>query len=230
MASLPIYNRSGEQVGSYDIDPTVLAPHINKQLLHDVVVMYQANQRLGTAKTKSRGEVAGTTKKMYRQKGTGNARAGSRRSGVRRGGGHIFAKRPRDWSYRLPRKALQTATRMALASRIRDDELLVIDDLALSAPKTKEMAGILKALNCHNTSLLVATAGYDANVYNSARNIHRVSISPVAELNALTVLSPRKVLVTKAALDAIRERALAGRGGAEKSGAKKSGAEEKVEA
>lgn len=211
MANLPIYNRSGEQVGSYDLDPSVLAPHINKQLLHDVVVMYQANQRLGTAKTKSRGEVAGTTKKMYRQKGTGNARAGSRRSGVRRGGGHIFAKRPRDWSYRLPRKALQIATRMALASKIRDDELVVIDDLAFSAPKTKEMAGILKALKCHNTSLLVAIAGYDSNVYKSARNIDRVSISPVAELNALAVLSPRKVLVTKAALDAIRDRAAKGR-------------------
>ena len=207
MASLPIYNRSGQQVGSYEIDPAVLAPHINKQLLHDVVVMYQSNVRLGTAKSKSRGEVAGTTKKMYRQKGTGNARAGSRRSGIRRGGGHIFAKRPRDWSYRLPRKALQTATRMALAAKIRDEEVVVIDDLSFAGPKTKEMAGILKALNCHNTSLLVATAAYDANVYKSARNIDRVSISPVGELNALTVLTPRKVLVTKAALDAIRQRA-----------------------
>ena len=210
MASLPIYNRSGDQVGSYDIDPTVLAPHINKQLLHDVVVMYQSNLRLGTAKSKSRGEVAGTTKKMYRQKGTGNARAGSRRSGIRRGGGHIFAKRPRDWSYRLPRKALQIATRMALAAKIRDDELVVIDDLNFAAPKTKEMAAILKALNCHGSSLLVATAAYDANVYKSARNIDRVSISPVADLNALTILAPRKVLVTKAALDAIRARAEAG--------------------
>jgi large subunit ribosomal protein L4 len=212
MASLPIFNRSGQQVGSYDIDPTVLAPHINKQLLHDVVVMYQANLRLGTAKSKSRGEVAGTTKKMYRQKGTGNARAGSRRSGIRRGGGHIFAKRPRDWSYRLPRKALQTATRMALAAKIRDDELVVIDDLSFAAPKTKEMAGILKALNCHDTTLLVATAAYDTNVYKSTRNIDGVSISPVSDLNALTVLAPRKLLVTKAALDAIRQRAEAGGG------------------
>lgn len=207
MASLPIYNRSGQQVGSYDIDPSVLAPHINKQLLHDVVVMYQSNTRLGTAKSKSRGEVAGTTKKMYRQKGTGNARAGSRRSGIRRGGGHIFAKRPRDWSYRLPRKALQVATRMALAAKIRDEQVVVIDELSLAAPKTKDMAGILKALNCHGTSLLVATASYDANVYKSARNIDRVSVSPVSDLNALTVLTPRKLLLTKAALDWLRQRA-----------------------
>jgi large subunit ribosomal protein L4 len=207
MAALPIYNRSGQQVGSYDIDAAMLAPRINKQLLHDVVVMYQSNLRLGTAKTKSRGEVAGTTKKMYRQKGTGNARAGSRRSGVRRGGGHIFAKRPRDWTYRLPRKALQLATRMALASKIRDEQLLVIDDLAFAAPKTKDMAAILRALKCDGASLLVATAGHDVNVYKSARNIEGVSVSPVSGLNALNVLAPRKVLVTKAALDAIRQRA-----------------------
>lgn len=207
MAALPIYNRSGQQVGSYDIDAATLAPRINKQLLHDVVVMYQSNLRLGTAKTKSRGEVAGTTKKMYRQKGTGNARAGSRRSGVRRGGGHIFAKRPRDWTYRLPRKALQLATRMALASKIRDEQLLVIDDLAFAAPKTKDMAAILRALKCDGVSLLVATAGHDVNVYKSARNIAGVSVSPVSGLNALNVLAPRKVLVTKAALDAIRQRA-----------------------
>ena len=119
MATLPIYDRTGNEVGKYEIDPSELAPRINKQLLHDAVVMYQTNLRLGTAQTKSRAEVAGTTKKMYRQKGTGNARAGSRRSGIRRGGGHIFAKRPRDWSYRLPQKALQLATRMALASQDR---------------------------------------------------------------------------------------------------------------
>jgi large subunit ribosomal protein L4 len=213
MAVLPIYNRTGQQVGSYDIDAAALAPRISKQLLHDVVVMYQSNQRLGTAKTKSRGEVAGTTKKMYRQKGTGNARAGSRRSGVRRGGGHIFAKRPRDWTYRLPRKAVQLATRMALASKIRDDQVVVIDELAFQAPKTKDMAAILRALDCDHTSLLVATAAHDVNVYKSARNIEGVSVSPVAGLNALSVLAPRRMLVTKAALDAIRQRATAGAAG-----------------
>src|SRR5690606_41213846 len=98
MASLPIYDRSGSEVGRYEIDPTELAPRINKQLLHDVVVMYQANRRQGSFKTKSRAEVAGSTKKMYRQKGTGNARAGSRRSGLRRGGAHIVAENPRDLS------------------------------------------------------------------------------------------------------------------------------------
>jgi large subunit ribosomal protein L4 len=207
MASLPIYNRTGQQVGSYEIDPAAIAPKINKQLLHDVVVMYQSNLRLGTAKSKSRAEVAGSTKKMYRQKGTGNARAGSRRSPVRRGGGHTFAKRPRDWYFRLPRKAIQQATRMALASKIADSQVVVIDELKFAAPKTKEMNGILKALKCDGASLLVATAAHDRLVYMSARNIDGVEVSPVSDLNALSILRPRKLLVTKDALDLVKQRA-----------------------
>jgi len=207
MVSLPIYNRSGAEVGKYEIDPEDLAPKISQQLLHDVVVMYQANARQGTHRTKDRSDVAGTTKKMYRQKGTGNARAGSRRAPQRRGGYHVFALRPRDYSYRLPRKAVQAATRMAIARKLQSQDVVVIDDLAFSEPRTKEMAGILKALNLVGTSTLVTTAALDPNVYKSARNIDRVTVSPVADLNALAVLMPRKMLVTKAALDAIKERA-----------------------
>jgi large subunit ribosomal protein L4 len=204
MATLTIFDRSGGEVGKYDIDPAQLAPRISKQLLHDAVVMYQANRRQGSHKTKSRAEVSGSTKKMYRQKGTGNARAGSRRSGVRRGGGHIKAIKNRDYSYRLPRKALRSATRMAIASRLRDEAVVVIDELSFEAPRTKEMAGVLNALGLSETSTLVTTAELDRNVYKSARNIAKVSVSPVAELNALSVLTPRKLLVTKAALDAIQ--------------------------
>jgi large subunit ribosomal protein L4 len=204
MASLPIYNKSGDQVGKYEIDPAKIAPKISQQLLHDVVVMYQASARQGTHKTKGRGEVAGTTKKMYRQKGTGNARAGSRRSGLRRGGGHIFALKNRDYSYRLPKKAIQRATQMAIAKRLASEDVVIIDELNFAGPKTKEMATILKALKLTGTSTLVTTAALDQNVYKSARNIDRVTVSPVAELNALSVLTPRKMLVTKAALDAIK--------------------------
>lgn len=207
MASLTVYDRTGKEVGTYEIDPVELAPRINKQLLHDAVVMYQSNLRLGTHRTKTRGEVAGSTRKMYRQKGTGNARAGSRRSGVRRGGGHIHAKRPRDYSYRLPRKATQLATRMAIASKIRDHEMVVVDDLRFDAPATKEMAGVLKALGLAHLSTLIATEEHDVNVYKSARNLTRVTISPVCDLNALTVLTPRRMLVTRKALDRIRRHA-----------------------
>jgi large subunit ribosomal protein L4 len=165
--------------------------------------MYQANERQGSHQTKSRGMVAGSTKKMYRQKGTGNARAGSKRSGIRRGGGHIFAKVNRDYGYRLPRKALQTATRMALAAKVRDDELVIIDDLSFAEPKTKEMVSVIKHVGCDGGSLLVTTAGYDRNVHRSARNLAGVAVSPAGEINALSVLKSRRVLVTKAALDAL---------------------------
>lgn len=204
MVSLPVYDTNGSEVGKYDIDPNEIAPSINKQLLHDVIVMYQASARQGSHKSKSRGEVAGANKKMYRQKGTGNARAGSRRSGIRRGGGHIFAKRPRDYSYRLNKKAIRAATRMAIAGKIQDDQVVVVEGLSFDEPKTSQMAGVLKALNLDGQTTLVTTAAYDALVYKSARNIAGVSVSPVSDLNALSVLKPRKMLVTKEALDAIK--------------------------
>ncbi|MGD0653392.1 MAG: 50S ribosomal protein L4 [Thermoguttaceae bacterium] len=207
MVSLPIYDRTGAEVGKYELDPAELAPRISKQLVHDVVVMYQANKRLGTVKTKGRSEVAGTTKKMYRQKGTGNARAGSRRSGIRRGGGDIHPRVPRDWSYRLTKKAIRLATRMAVASKIGENQVMLIDKLSFAQPKTKEMAAILKALKINGESLLVAVDGYDVNVYKSISNIKNVSVLPVAELNALSVLRPRRLLMTTAALDAFRNKA-----------------------
>jgi len=209
MVSLPIYNRAGAEVGKYELDPAELAPRISKQLMHDVVVMYQANKRLGTVKTKGRSDVAGTTKKMYRQKGTGNARAGSRRSGIRRGGGDIHPRVPRDWSYRLTKKAIRLATRMAVASKITENQVMLIDKLSFTQPKTKEMAAILKALKINGESLLVAVDGYDVNVYKSISNIKNVSVLPVAELNALSVLHPRRLLMTTAALDAFRNKAAA---------------------
>ena len=207
MVSLPVYDRTGAEVGTYEVDPAELAPRINKQLLHDVVVMYQANRRQGSAKNKSRAEVVGTTKKMYRQKGTGNARAGSRRSNIRRGGGRAFPRHPRDFSYRLPKKAIRMATRMAVASKVADNEVTLIDNLSFEVPRTKEMAAILKALKIDRQTLLVATDAYNVNLYKSIRNLSGVSVLPVSDLNALEVLRPRRVLMTKAAMDAFRQRA-----------------------
>lgn len=204
MASIPVYNRSGQEVGRYEVDPADFAPRINKQLLHDAVVMYRANRRQGSAKTKARSEVAGSSQKMYRQKGTGRARAGTIRSGTRRGGGHIKHKQPRDWSYRLPRKALRLATRMAIASKIRDDELVLVDDLSFAAPKTREVAAMFKALKLDGASVHVATEQYDVNTYKSVRNVDQATVSPVSELNAYAVLRPRRLVMTTAALDALR--------------------------
>ncbi len=209
MVSLTVYDRTGAEVESFDIDPAELAPRINKQLLHDVVVMYQANLRQGSACNKSRADVRGSTQKMYRQKGTGNARAGSRRSNIRRGGGRAFAKKPRDWSYRLPKKAVRLATRMAIASRITDQEIVLIDDLAFESPRTKDMVSILKALKIDGQTLLVAVDGYNLNVYKSIRNLQGVAVLPVSDLNALDVLRPKRLLMTKAALEAFRSNATA---------------------
>lgn len=207
MASLPVFDRAGKEVGKYEIDPAAIAPKISKQLLHDVVVMYQASRRMGTHKTKTRAEVRGTTKKMYRQKGTGNARAGSKQAPQRRGGGHVFALRNRDYSYRLPKRAIQAATRMAIATKLNSSDVVVLDELSLTAPKTKDVAAIIKALGLNGKTLLLATATLDPMVYKSARNIDKVSVAPVSDLNALSVLEPRKLLVTRAALDAIKEKA-----------------------
>ncbi len=207
MASLPVYDKTGKEVGKYEIDPADIASSINKQLLHDVVVMYQASRRQGSHQTKTRSEVAGSTKKLYRQKGTGNARAGSRRSNIRRGGGHGFAKRNRDYSYRLPKKAVRLATRMAMAGKIQDEQVLVLDSLSMESPQTKEIVGLLKALDLQGKSALITTAENDAAVYKSARNIQRVEVSRVSDLNALAILRPHRVLITRDAMDAFKEKA-----------------------
>ena len=205
MASLPVYDAAGKEVGKYEISPEDISATINKQLLHDVVVMYQASARQGTHKTKSRSEVSGSGKKMYRQKGTGNARAGSRRSNVRRGGGHAFARRNRDYSYRLPRKAVRAATRMAIAGKIRDEQVAVIDKLAMEEPKTAVVAGMLKGMGLSGSTALIATADVSTAVHRSARNLQGVSVLPVCDLNALEILKPSKVLFTREALDQLKQ-------------------------
>lgn len=209
MVSLPVFDLAGNKVGVYEIEPDAIAPKVNKQLLHDAVVMYLANARQGSNKTKRRGEVSGSTKKLYRQKGTGNARMGAKRTPVRRGGGHANSRQPRSYYYRLPRKAVQGATRMALAAKISAGSVVVIDGLAMEAPKTKMLATAMKALGLDGVTKTLATATVDRNVYLSGRNIQGLTISPVADLNALTILRPRKLVVTKEALDWIKARATA---------------------
>src|ERR1700704_5175965 len=142
MVTLNVYNGRGESVGPVDVGPAELGGKVNKQLLHDVVLQYLANQRAGTHSTLRRGEVAGSTKKLFRQKGTGNARVGPRRTNKRRGGGTAKGPKPRDYEYHLPKKAVRAATRMALLSKFQDNEAIVIDELNLTESKTKQMAGI----------------------------------------------------------------------------------------
>ncbi len=204
MVSLPIHNQAGQQVGTYELDLNEIAQGVNKQLLHDVVVMYEANRRVGTARSRSRGEIVGSTKKLYKQKGTGRARMGPKRSPIRRGGGHAFAKVPKDWSYRLPRKAIQLATRMALLSKFQDDQVTLVDAWSVTEPKTKVVVQALKALGVGDRSCLLAVEGQLPALVKSARNLQAVSVSTAADLNAYVLLHQRQLVLTKAALDQLR--------------------------
>src|SRR3984885_5967990 len=137
--TVPVVNRAGQEVGTVSIDPAEFGGKISRQLMHDVVLMYLANQRAGTHHTLRRGQVAGSTKKLFRQKGTGNARAGTKRTNKRRGGGTAKGPKPRDYEYHLPKKAVQSATKMAILSRLKDQETIIIDEIKLPEIKTKSM-------------------------------------------------------------------------------------------
>ncbi len=206
MISLPIHDQTGKPTGrTYEFDPAELAPGINKQLLHDAVVMYEANLRQGTFKTKTRSEVAGSKKKLFKQKGTGNARMGTKRSGLRRGGGHIFAKLPTEFRQSMPKKAMRLATRMALLSKFMDGEAVVVDGLAVAQPKTKVVVGLMKNLGIAGQSCLFTVERHDPVVWKSARNIPSVAVSPAGELNAYKLLKVKRLVVTEAALKQLRE-------------------------
>lgn len=206
MISVPVVDMTGKSVGTYEFDPAELAKDINKQLLHDAVLMYQQNRRQGTVRTKTRGQVAGSTKKLYKQKGTGNARAGTKRSPTRRHGGHAFAKVPKDWSFRMPRKMLQAATRMALLSKFQDGEAVVLSELKLAEEKTKVVAGVLKALGVSKQTTLLAINGHDPVIWKCARNIDSLQVSPGSNLNAYDLLHQKRLVITRDAMDAIRGR------------------------
>src|SRR5437016_12881159 len=155
MLNVNVYNRQGETVGTVEVDPADFGGTVNRQLLHDVVLMHLANQRAGTHSTLRRGEVAGSTKKLFRQKGTGNARAGTRRTNKRRGGGTAKGPKPRDYEYHLPKKAVRAAMRMALLSKLQDQETVIVDELKFPEIKTKQMTEVLKTLNLGGNSCLV---------------------------------------------------------------------------
>src|SRR5438094_1453577 len=182
MVTLNVYNKQGDTVGTIDVDPNEIAGEVNKQLLHDVVIMHLANQRAGTHSTLRRGEVAGSTKKLFRQKGTGNARVGTKRTNKRRGGGTAKGPKPRDYEYHLPKKAVRAATRMAILSKFQDQETIVLDELKLPEIKTKQMAEILDTLGLTGTTTLLGLGASEVDenqtVYLSARNIAGVEVHP----------------------------------------------------
>src|ERR1700679_1373437 len=163
--SVPVFSRQGAEVGKIEVNPEEFGGAVNRQLLHDVVLMYLANQRAGTHSTLRRGEVAGSTKKIFRQKGTGNARAGSKRTNKRRGGGTSKGPKPRDYEYHMPKKMVRAATRMAILSKFQDQEAIIVDDLSLTEVKTKQIATLLKALKIGDKTCLLGIPGYDDKIY-----------------------------------------------------------------
>jgi large subunit ribosomal protein L4 len=167
--------------------------------------MYLANQRAGTHSTLRRGEVAGSTKKLFRQKGTGNARVGNRRTNKRRGGGTAKGPKPRDYEYHMPKKAVRTATRMAILSKFQDQEVVVVDELKLEQIKTRDFVTVLRNLKLEGLSCLVGTVDYDQTLYRSARNVPGVEVQPTSQFNCYGVLRPKRLLLTKAALEALRK-------------------------
>jgi large subunit ribosomal protein L4 len=202
--SLDVFNVQGETVGKVEVDPAALGGKVNRQLLHEVVLMHLANQRAGTHSTLRRGEVAGSTKKLFRQKGTGNARVGNRRTNKRRGGGTAKGPKPRDYEYHLPKKAVRAATKMAILSKLQDQETVILEELKLPEIKTRQMVEILRNLNLEGATCLVGLAAGEADgeqtVYKSSRNIRGVEVSLASQFHAYGVLKPKRLLLTKAAL------------------------------
>ncbi|MFC1913568.1 50S ribosomal protein L4 [Chloroflexota bacterium] len=196
---VPVYSLAGEVIKHIEVSDAVFAEPFNEAVVHQAMVRQRANARQGTASTKTRAEVAGSTKKLQRQKGLGYARAGSRKSPLRRGGGITFGPKPRDYRQAMPKKMRQLALRCVLSAKAGDGELKVLEQLQLDEPKTKEMARILAALGVAG-SALIATAGAEGNVVKSARNLEGVKTIPASLLNVVDLLSYKMLLMTEAAV------------------------------
>jgi len=195
MIDLSVYNRDGQEVESLKVDEWAFGGSVRYPLLKQAIVMYHANKRVGTAATKSRGMVAGSTRKLFRQKGTGNARVGNIRTGKRVGGGVTFAKVRRDFGKRMPKKQRKLARDSAILAKLLSNDVVVVDELKFDKPKTGDFASVLRNLKIER-SCLVTISSIDINLYKSARNIPKVIVMPVAELNAGDICNHRKMLIT----------------------------------
>ncbi len=194
---------SGEKV---TLDDSVFGVTPNDHAIYMAVKMYLANQRQGTSKTKERSEVRGGGKKPWRQKGRGGARAGSSRSPLWSGGGTIFGPRPRDHRQALPKKAVQLARVSALSYKVKDNQLIVVDDFSFDKPKTQEFTGILKALKIAGKKVLLLTDNYQETVYKSGRNIERVKILEANKASTYEILNNQILVVQKSAIKGLNEK------------------------
>ncbi len=196
MIEIPILDMSGKQVGAESVDPALFGGKVRTQLLKQAVVAYRAGQRQGTVRQKSRAEVHGANRKLYRQKGTGRARVGPQRTPTRRGGGRAFPRRPRDFSQDLPKRMRRLARDSAILAKMQSGQTVILDQLRFDQPKTKKFAAMLTALNA-SRGCLVAVAVRDEGVYRAGRNIPTLAIKPLAEVNAYDVLRSRRVVFVR---------------------------------
>ncbi len=202
---IQVKDLSGKSQGEIEVPFVVIENAKGTQAVQDTVVAYRAAQRSGTACAKNVGEVSGSNKKPWRQKGTGRARAGSLRSPLWRGGGVVFGPRPRDYSKKVNGKVRQLALRQALGERIRMGDVVIVDDLKVNAPKTKEMLGLLRALELTGTTLLVSGEN-NPSLYLAARNLQAVEVTTADLLNTYQVLRPDKLVLSRAALEKVAQR------------------------
>jgi large subunit ribosomal protein L4 len=202
---LTVKNLNGKESGELQVKFPLVEGGKGTQAVHDVVVAHQANQRMGTASTKTMGEVAGTGKKPWRQKGTGRARAGSFASPLWRGGGVVFGPKPRDFGKRIPRKTKQLALRKALTERLNAGDVVVVDDFKLSSPKTKGFIDVLKKLDVNGTALVV-TPAIEQNLRLATRNLEKVEVTTADDLNTYQVLRSDKLLFSRPAFEKLEER------------------------
>lgn len=205
MAIIPVYNKERQEVEKFEFDEIVFGDKVHKKLLREYVVMYEANQRSGTACTKSRGEVEGSTRKPWRQKHTGRARIGTIRSPIWRHGGIAHGPKPRNYHYHIPKKMRQIANSSAILDRIINKQLILIDSLSFPKPKTKELYLILKKLRVLS-SCCIGVLNYDKNIFLSARNIPNIDVFLAEHLNAYAILKREWLLMTKEALQKLIEK------------------------
>jgi large subunit ribosomal protein L4 len=196
MIEVPVFNQDGQKVETMQVDEQKLGGEVRKALLKQALVMYHANLRQGTVRTQARGEVAGSTRKLFKQKGTGNARTGGIRNPIKKGGGHAKQKRPKDWRQEMPVKARRLARGSAILAKIESNDIRVVDKIALSEAKTKQVAKVFKALGIERTCCF-ATAEHDPVMYRSARNIERITVTTVRQLSAWDIMQKRTLLITK---------------------------------
>ena len=204
MPKLKVYDMNGASVGEIELNDAVFGIEPNEAVLHQFVKMQLANKRTGLASTKTRGMIKGSTKKPWRQKGTGRARSGMRNSPVWRSGGTVFGPQPRDYGFKLPRKVRRLAMKSALSSKVQGGNIIVVSELSFEEPKTRKMMEVLDALNAGKKTLVV-TADGSANVYKSARNIPGVKPMRADFMSVYDILNHETLLITRDAIARVEE-------------------------